>query len=632
MVPKKLGWSVAFLMLLALVAGACAPAATPTPAPATQPPQPTPPPPTPTPAPKTLVVCMAQEPASLYLYSEAMLVKSHVLEAIMDGPIDSRTFAYQPVILEKLPSIKDGDAVVEEVEVQEGTYPIADAAGNVVTLTKGVTVKVLVDPKTGKTEDRTFEGGSIKLPVMKVTFKIKEGVLWSDGQPVTAEDSVFSFEVAKAPETKVSKFTIERTAEYKALDARTTQWVGIPGWIDATYFTNFWTPLPKHKYGKLTPAQMNEDPDVNRNPLGWGAFMMKEWVAGDHITVVKNPNYWRAKEGLPRIDTVIFRIVQDTNQLLAQLLSGDCDIGTQDAAFDAQAEFLKQAEAEGLLKPQFVLGTAFEHLDFNIQPAPGYQIAAGNDVFQDKRVRQAFAYCIDRKAIIDKVLFGRSEAPAVYMPSIHPLYAKDVVTVYEFNPEKGRALLEEAGWKDTDGDGIRDKGGKKFSVTYGTTAGNRLREQVTQIIQKQLKDNCQIEVNLYYKPAREFFANWPDGPVLGRKFDLAEFAWLTGVEPPCELYKTDQIPSDENPGGQNNTGYSNPAYDEACNRALGTLDPDEKKKWHAEAQRIFSEDLPALPLFVRLKIAVASPKVKNFIVDPTANSEMWNIEEFDIEQ
>jgi peptide/nickel transport system substrate-binding protein len=104
------------------------------------------------------------------------------------------------------------------------------------------------------------------------------------------------------------------------------------------------------------------------------------------------------------------------------------------------------------------------------------------------------------------------------------------------------------------------------------------------------------------------------------------------VEPPCELYKTDQIPSDENPGGQNNTGYSNPAYDEACNRALGTLDPDEKKKWHAEAQRIFSEDLPALPLFVRLKIAVASPKVKNFIVDPTANSEMWNIEEFDIGQ
>ncbi len=219
MVPKKLGWSAALLLILAFLAGACAPAATPTPAPATQPP-PTPVPPTPTPTPKTLVVCMAQEPPSLYLYSEAMLVKDHVLQAIMDGPIDSRTFAYQPVILEKLPSLKDGDAVIEEVEVSEGTYPIADAAGNVVTLTQGVTVKVLTDPATGKTEDRTFEGGSIKLPVMKVTFKIKDGVKWSDGQPVTAEDSVFSFEVAKAPETKVSKFTVERTAEYKALDAR----------------------------------------------------------------------------------------------------------------------------------------------------------------------------------------------------------------------------------------------------------------------------------------------------------------------------------------------------------------------------------------------------------------------------
>ncbi len=86
MVPKKLGWSAAFLLILAFLAGACAPAATPTPAPATQPPQPTPPPPTPTPAPKTLVVCMAQEPPSLYLYSEAMLVKSHVLMSF-DGQV-----------------------------------------------------------------------------------------------------------------------------------------------------------------------------------------------------------------------------------------------------------------------------------------------------------------------------------------------------------------------------------------------------------------------------------------------------------------------------------------------------------------------------------------------------------------
>jgi len=157
------------------------------------------------------------------------------------------------------------------------------------------------------------------------------------------------------------------------------------------------------------------------------------------------------------------------------------------------------------------------------------------------------------------VLFGESVAHNVYLPKEHPLYAGDEnLTIYNFDPEKGKALLAEAGWTDTDGDGIIDKNGQPFHVTYGTTAGNRLREQVTQIIQAQLKKNCGISVELYYKPAREWFADGPEGPLFGRAYDLGEFAWLTGVEPPCDLYITSQIPPTRSTAGAHPTTPATP--------------------------------------------------------------------------
>jgi len=593
----------------------------PTPLPPTQPP----------PAkPKVLVVCMAQEPDTLYGYGGSMLASTAVQHAFREFPYTSLTYAYQPVLVEKLPNLKDGDAVLNDVDAKEGDI-VADAKGDVITLTV-TTPPLKLKDKDGKEFDYT--GGTVKLPQLVVTFKFKDGLKWEDGQPVTADDSVFSYELGKSPDTPVAKFAYDRTASYKATDDRTVVWTGIPGWLDATYFINVWTPYPRHAYGKLTPAEMLKDEGATRKPMSNGPFKMVEWVQGDHITLDKNPNYWRAKEGLPHFDKVIYKFIKDTNQLLAQLLAGECDIGTQDAAFDSQAPFLLQAEQKGLIKPYFVTGTSFEHLDFNIEPVPTYKGFAANKVFADKTIRQAFAYCIDRKAIIDQVLFGKSYAPNVYIPKEHPLYAGDEnLTVYNFDPAKGKALLEAAGWKDTDGDGIVDKGGKPFKVTYGTTSGNKLRESVTQIIQAQLKDNCGIGVDLYYKPSREWFADGPEGPLFGRQYDLGEFAWLTGVEPPCDLYITSQIPNEVNGwGAQNNAGYSNAAYDAACQQQLGTIDADQKAKFAKEAQKIFSEDLPVLPLFLRLKIAATRADLQNFKMDPTENSELWNIEELDLGQ
>ena len=118
----------------------------------------------------------------------------------------------------------------------------------------------------------------------------------------------------------------------------------------------------------------------------------------------------------------------------------------------------------------------------------------------------------------------------------------------------------------------------------------------------------------------------------GLRYDVGSFTWLTAVEPPCSLYLTSQIPSAENGwAGQNYGGFSDPAFDEACSRALEALPgTDEYVQYHQEAQRIFAEKLPSLPLYLRLKVAAHRPEVRNFTLDPTASSEMYNAEELDI--
>ncbi len=652
MLRKNLLVLVALLTLAGMILAACQPATqAPTEAPATEAPaqetEEATPEPTPEPQPKTLVVCQGQEPETLYIYGGSMLAARHIQQAVYDGPIDNRTYAYQPVILQKLPSIDDGDAVINKVTVQAGDM-VVDDNGDPVELAEGVKIR----PAGCRSSDCAveFDGNPVEMDQMVVTFKMLEGLKWSDGEPLTADDSVYSFEVAADPDTPSSKSTIQRTASYEATDDVTVVWTGLPGYIDSTYFTNFWNPLPRHLWQEqlgYSAADLLEAEESSRMPMGWGAFIIKEWVAGDHITVEKNPNYFRADEGLPYVDTVIFRFVSDANAAVAQLVSGECDIVTQDASLDDQAELLLKLEDQGVVKPVFLTGTVWEHVDFCIKPVESYDRP---DFFSDVRMRHAIAYCLDRQSVVDSVLYGRSTVIDSYIPPEHPLYAGDRLVHYDYDPEKGMALLEEMGWIDEDGDGVREAHGVEgipdgtpLEFKWQSTTAS-LRVQYMQIFQQNLAD-CGIKVNLENLPAAEYFADGPEGPLFGRHFDLGSFAWLTGVEPPCDLYLSEGIPGDPeavdengNPlypngwGGWNDTGFSDPEYDAACKRALQALPGTEDYiEGHKESQRIFSEQLPVVPLFLRLKIAATRPEVTGFIMDPTENSEMWNIEAFDIQ-
>lgn len=614
---------------------------------------------TPTPPPvgeRTLVICQGQEPDTLYWYGGSMLAARHVQQAIYDGPIDNRSFGYQAVILEKLPSLADGDAALEVVTVNEGDT-VVDADQAVVTLDAAADPPIMIVP-AGETEPVAYEGGPVELEQLWAEFTLVPGLMWSDGTPLTVSDTTYTFEVAADPDTPTPKFTVDRTASYEAVSDTTVRWTGLPGYKDSVYFTNFWLPFPEHVWGQFTAEELLTAEESSRAPVGWGPYIIEEWVTGDSIRLTKNPNYWRADEGLPYMDNVIFRFVgENSNANIASLLAGECDIVDQTSGLDDQSELLLELQAAGQLVATFVTGTVWEHIDFGIQHLDydnGYNPATDRpDFFSDVRMRRAFAMCMDRQSLIDDILFGQSEVIDVYIPRVHPLFNPDVAS-YPFDVEAAGALLDEVGWVDHDGDpttprvaqgveGVPD--GAVLSVEYETTTAV-LRQQVTAIIQRSLAD-CGIEANIQLYPAGEWFADGPEGKLFGRRFDLGEFAWLTGVEPACQLYKSDDTPGPFGEewipimdpsvtltfngwGGQSQTGFYHPEYDAACNKAITALPGmPEYDEGHLESQAIFADQLPVVPLFLRLKLAAIRPDMCGFIMDPTENSEMWNIEEFD---
>jgi peptide/nickel transport system substrate-binding protein len=596
---------------------------------ATPAPSPTPPPP----EPKVLTVCLVGEPDTLYLYGGSRLAATrHVMEALYDGPVDYLNYAHRPVILQKVPSIADGDAVTRAVRVREGDR-VLDTTGQVVELVEGV----LVRPVGCYAEECAveFEGEPLRMDTMDVTFALREDVVWADGVPITADDSVFAFQVASDPATPGSRHLVERTVRYRALDERRVKWVGVPGWVDPTPFLGFFAPLPRHQLESRAPDELLQADETRRYPLGWGPFVVQEWVPGDHITLFRNPHYFRAAEGLPYLDQVVFRFTSGAPEVVARLISGECDIGTHDADFAPFLPLLVQAEERGLLQVASATNNGWEHIDFGIVPASDYRRP---DFFGDVQVRQAIVQCIDRQAIVDEITYGRSVVPDSYLPPEHPLYAGDRLVHWNYDPVAGRTLLEGVGWLDEDEDGVREasgvpgiRTGTRFEVTLLTSADSPASQQVARIVKAHLAD-CGIHVNLEARPSWEFFADGPEGPLFGRRFDMAETAWWFGVTPLCGHYLSSEIPDEAHWYGDNANGYSNPDYDEVCQAALQALpNSPEYEEYHRQAQVIFSEELPAIPLFMWLRIAVARPGVLNLTLDSTAPSELWNIEMFDIE-
>jgi peptide/nickel transport system substrate-binding protein len=246
---------------------------------------------------------------------------------------------------------------------------------------------------------------------------------------------------------------------------------------------------------------------------------------------------------------------------------------------------------------------------------------------------------MDRQRMMQAASLNQSLVPDTYIPPQHPLYNADV-NHYVFDPAAGSSLLEEVGWvigedgvRVNQGDNPRIPAGTRFSVT--NYARNNTSPAAVQVMADSLAQ-CGIEIMTTYWGAEELFADGPEGPVFGRNFDLAQFRWLTGVTPPCDLWLSENIPGEDPDlfpfgwGGQNNSGFRDPEYDLACRSAQQSLPGQpEYVESHLIAQQIFAEQLPVIPLYFNVYVGATRPDFCGYLLDPTTNVDTWNIEEFD---
>ncbi|MFH1185294.1 MAG: ABC transporter substrate-binding protein [Chloroflexota bacterium] len=593
--------------------------------------------------PRSLTVCLGNEPNTLYPLASPNAAARSVLAAINDGPIDTLSYDYQPVILQKMPTLANGDVQIVPLDVQAGDT-VVDVDGNAVLLAAGLRIR----PSTCRGDDCivTYDGiSAIKMDQMIVTFHMRSDLTWSDGTPLTADDSVYAYQLEAETAEIGARFLVDRTQVYEAADPATTQWWGIPGYLDTSFMTNFWAPAPRHAWSQFQPAELPQIDIAARTPLGWGPYQIDEWAAGDHITLTRSPNYFRAAEGYPKFEEVVFRFISDPNAAISELTAGHCDILDPSVRLDGQMALLSQLEQSGEARSTIAPGMAIEWLGLGILPGSyddGISLARNDrpDVLADARTRQALALCLDRQQAVDTVLFGRSSVPLSFVPLDHPLH-NGTVPAYKHDPAAGIQLLEQVGWRDSDGDASTPRvasavanvpAGTPLTLNYYSTPALQ-RRQVADILSRSLAE-CGVGVNVQYFSQEDLYAPGPEGLLFGRRFDLIEYAMSTDdVLPPCEWFISSQVPNAGNHWvGTNVTGFKNPEYDAACHSAALAL-PGEATFAVAfqDAQAVFAAQVPVIPLYYRLKVAAARADVCHFDLDPSANP-MWNIEAFDVGQ
>lgn len=586
---------------------------------------------------KELTLCLGYEPNTLYPYAQPNPAAQSILATIYELPIISASYGYQAGILQKVPSIADGDVTFATVSVEEGDFVI-DANGDFKELIQGVQVypagcherDCIVTYKTDI---------DLQMEQMNVTFSLQD-LQWADGTPITSDDSVYAFDLAIASKDPNQTYILQRTAAYEAVDPLSVQWQGIPGFRDNTYMTNFWQPLPYHLWGEFASSELNTLDLASRYPIGWGPFIIDEWFSGESMRLIKNPLYYRADEGLPYLDIINVLFIEDPNVALAALLDGECDLLDPSIPLDGQVELLQDLDETGQVKFVHREKMSVEALYLGINPA-SYDdgSVSGNDraeFLSGPRTRQAIALCLDRQRVTVDVLHGLVNVPDSYIPNAHPLYTP-LLDLYAFDSTAGAKLLNDIGWKDVDNDETTPRiaynvpgvqSGSEFVLNYITTDSIQ-RRQASEILANSLR-SCGIGINLTYLDPESFYA--PTGDLLRRNFDLAQFAMGNdSLLPQCDWFMSDAVPNAENGWvGANLSGYRNPEFDSACLAAQHSL-PGEVNfiPNYQQTLAIYSEDLPAIPLFPYLRVAAARPDMCGFDLDPTAQSALWNVAEFD---
>lgn len=426
-----------------------------------------------------------------------------------------------------------------------------------------------------------------------VTFHLRDDVRWHDGEAVTSDDVLFTFELAKSPETasllESAYLTMIRSAQ--VMDPYTIRFEFVaPHSRPLEGF--WWAPLPRHLLRDVPPAQMIQAP-YNRRPVGNGPFRFVSWSPNEQLIVEANNDYPEALGGRPYLDRVVFRIVPEATTRLTETLTGAVDIN-----YTVLPDEAARVEAAQGVKLVHYPGREFLYIGWNGEREP----------FTDPRVRMALTMGINREGLIDALLYGYGQPATGMIPPWSPL-APSIEPV-PWDPAAARALLAEAGWAPGP-DGILMKGGRRLAFTM-ISSEDRLRQDLAVVIQRQLRE-IGVAVSVRALEFQSFLRQHRS-----RDYDSVISGWALDSfrVDPTPLFSCEEA---RTPESANRAGYCNPDADRLIAAGLREMNEGRAVEIWGEFSSILQRDQPITFLVWREQLQAVNNRIQGVEMDARGN-------------
>jgi len=442
------------------------------------------------------------------------------------------------------------------------------------------------------------ESWEISEDKLTYTFKLRKDVKWQDGEPFTSEDVVFSYKTIMNPKVDAPQLRayFQEIRDVEAIDDYTVKFTYARPYFLALEFCGGMPIVPKHVFAQ---GDFNTNP-AGRSPVGTGPYKFLRWTTGREIVIEKNPDYWGEK---PKLNRIVFRIITDSSVSLQVLKREELDVS-------------------GLTPIQWARQTSSKSFEENFDKLsyfrPNYSYIGWNlrrPYFSDKLVRQALTHLVNRELILQQILFdlGAVVTNPFYINS--PEYDKSI-TPFPYDPKKASELLEQAGWTDTNNNGIRDKDGVEFKFEFLIPAGSETGEKIATILKEEL-DKTGISMDIRKTEWAVFTTR-----LMERKFDAVTLAWSMGVESdPYQIWSSTQAEK-----GSNFVGFINEEADSLIEAARKEFDRDKRIEMYRRFSEIVHEEQPYTFMFCNKSTVAVNKRFENVLVHPLGIDPLeWHV-------
>jgi peptide/nickel transport system substrate-binding protein len=459
------------------------------------------------------------------------------------------------------------------------------------------------------TEMPTVENGGISEDGTVITLTLRDDIMWSDGTPLTSADFIFTNDMILDPaNTVATTFPNDQLASIEAPDERTVVMTFDEPFV--AWESTFWhSILPQHVLGPVFDAEGTIDnADWNLAPtVGAGPYFFSEWESGSYVRFVRNENYWGTP---PVLDEIFIRFVPDDASQINALVTGEGHLGT----------FFSYSDVPTLEDAGVTIYTVKSGYN------EGWYMYLGEDghpALQDVRVRQAIAMGFDRASLVDDLLLGLTKPAATYWDNTP--WADPSIEPWPYDPEGAAALLDDAGWVDSNGDGTRDKDGVELVLSYGTTT-REVRQDTQAVAQQQLAD-IGVGLDLLNYDSDLFFA--VDGPAAMGELDIMEWSDTTEFpDPTISYWVISEIPTEDYPVGLNWQKINDPELDALFRLQATQVDPEARRETFYEISRILYEQVYWLGIWQDPDLFGINENIVN--VKLSGVTPFYNIGEWDL--